>query len=108
MSLETKISRQRARALRYAKMRLRVVPMHRVRDGYCTCHRGKACERPGKHPMTAQGVKDATTERDQIKSWWTVSPNANIGIATGAESRILVLDIDRRHGGMKTLRRLRE
>ena len=61
--------------------------------------KGDACERAGKHPSTQHGVNDATTERDQIKHWWTASPNANIEIATGRKSGIIVLDIDPRNGG---------
>jgi hypothetical protein len=37
----------------------------------------------GKVPLTAHGVKDATTDMDTIRAWWTATPNANIGIATG-------------------------
>jgi putative DNA primase/helicase len=92
----------KARALKYAKRGLRVVPMHTVKDGRCTCPKGKACKRPGKHPMTKHGVNDATTDRDQIKAW----SNANIGIAPGRKSGILVLDIDPRNGGTKTFKRL--
>jgi hypothetical protein len=58
--------------------------------------------------MTSHGVKDATTDRGQIKSWWGASPNANIGIATGSESGILVLDIDPRNGGARSLKRLKK
>jgi P4 family phage/plasmid primase-like protien len=56
--------------------------------------------------MTAHGVKDATTDRKQIRAWWRESPNANIGIATGREAGILVLDIDPRNDGKETLARL--
>ena len=85
-----------------------VLPMYSVKDGCCGCSKGKACDRPGKHPMTPHGVKDATTNRHQIKSWWTESPDANIGIATGSEFGILVLDIDPRNGGTESLKRLKK
>jgi putative DNA primase/helicase len=98
----------KASALKYAKRGLHVVPMYPVKEGRCLCSKGKGCGRPGKHPMTNHGVKDATTNRDQIKAWWTATPNANIGIATGAVSGILVLDIDPRNGGKKTLARLKQ
>jgi P4 family phage/plasmid primase-like protien len=58
--------------------------------------------------MTKHGVKDATSDRDQIKRWWTETPNANIGIATGREAGILVLDIDPRNNGKETLARLKK
>jgi hypothetical protein len=45
-----------------------------------------------KEPLTAHGVKDATTNLDQIRQWWTANPDANIGLATG--SGVMALDID--------------
>jgi putative DNA primase/helicase len=99
------VKSRKTHALQYAARGLRVVPMHPVRDGRCACAEGKACARPGKHPSTPHGVKDATTDRGQIKSWWAAR-DANIGIATGSESGILVLDIDPRNGGAESLKRL--
>ena len=96
------------RALKYGARGLRTVPVHTIRDGECTCSYGKACERPGKHPITQHGVNDATTNRDQIDKWWTDYPNANIGIATGTHSSLLVLDVDPRNEGSKTLTRLEQ
>jgi putative DNA primase/helicase len=102
------MARMKNRALRYAARGFPVVPMYPVRNGYCACSEGKDCSRPGKHPMSAHGIKDASTNPDRIKAWWTATPDANIGIATGSESGILVLDIDPRNGGAKTLQRLEE
>ena len=48
----------------------------------------------GKTPITAHGCKDATSDIDVIAQWWTRTPNANIGIATGGLSGIVVIDID--------------
>ena len=55
---------------------------------------GETCDHPGKHPCTPNGVKDATTDRTVIKAWFNKWPDANIGIATGRRSGILVLDVD--------------
>jgi hypothetical protein len=44
-----------------------------------------------KHPATRHGFKNATTDADQVAAWWTQTPDANIGMATG---RALVLDFD--------------
>jgi putative DNA primase/helicase len=49
-------------ALKYAAKGLRIVPMHTVQDGCCSCSNGENCDNPAKHPQTAHGVKDATTE----------------------------------------------
>src|SRR6185503_14309935 len=50
--------------------------------------------RPGqKIPATPHGVLDATTDPEQIRAWWTATPDANIGIATGAPGPD-VIDVD--------------
>ena len=48
----------------------------------------------GKVPLTARGVKDATTREDTILEWWKRWPSANVGIATGEVSGLVVIDID--------------
>lgn len=85
-------------ALRYASKGLHVLPVYSVRDGRCSCRKGVECARPGKHPMTSRGVKDATTDRKTIKQWWTTNPDANIGIATGKISNLIVVDVDGEEG----------
>lgn len=47
-----------------------------------------------KNPITTNGVKAATTDLEQIKKWWSKTPNANIGIATGDISNFFVVDLD--------------
>ncbi|HQG04505.1 MAG TPA: bifunctional DNA primase/polymerase [Thermoleophilia bacterium] len=70
-----------------------VLPLYSVRDGACTC--GKAdCTSPGKHPRTAHGLRDATTDAATITSWWQQWPKANVGVATGAASGFFALDVD--------------
>ncbi len=78
----------------------RLLPLHWVReDGTCAC--GNAdCGSPGKHPIAAaapRGVHDAVNDAEEIQQWWTVYPQANIGVATGHV--FWVLDIDPRAGG---------
>lgn len=45
-----------------------------------------------KTPATRSGFKDATTDPDQIHTWWQATPNANIGAPTGL--LFDVVDID--------------
>lgn len=47
-----------------------------------------------KVPLTAHGVKDATSDADQIRAWWTKWPNANIAMACGKPSGVYVIDVD--------------
>ncbi len=50
---------------------------------------------PGqKNPLTVHGVKDATTNVDQIRGWWSRWPDANVAVACGEVSGITVLDVD--------------
>jgi hypothetical protein len=93
-------------ALAYAELGLLVFPVHSMRDGKCSCRDPDNCEHPGKHPRTRNGVKSATKDPQRIKRWWKKNPDANVGIATGADSGIMVIDSDPRHGGDKTLEHL--
>jgi hypothetical protein len=90
----------------YASHGFPVFPLHSVRfDCKCTC-RDVNCSSPGKHPRTAHGLKDATTDREKIQRWWTDLPDANIGLVTGQTSGLVVLDIDPRSGGNKSFEHL--
>jgi putative DNA primase/helicase len=97
---------RKERAARRAALRgWAVFPVHWVDQGKCSCGNPK-CSNPGKHPLTPHGVKDATTDKSLIRKWWHRYPCANIGIATGLRSGIIVLDVDDRHGGFKSIRQL--
>jgi hypothetical protein len=61
------------------------------------------CQLRGKTPLTEHGFKDATKDPDKIRRFWAAWPDANIGVATGAASGIVVLDVDPRHGGDEAL-----
>jgi hypothetical protein len=50
----------------------------------------------GKRPLTAHGFKDATTDPQQIAVWWALWPNANVAIATGAVSGLVIIDTDKK------------
>jgi hypothetical protein len=96
-------------AMAYAEHGWRVFPLYSVIEGACNCWkagRGQACEHPGKHPRITGGFKGATTDLTTISGWWDMWPASNVGIATGAESGIVVLDIDPRNGAMDTIAQL--
>ena len=81
-------------ALEYAGRGCAVFPVHTIRNGACTC--GKDCgNNAGKHPMTRNGLKDATTDPEQIRRWWEQTPDANIAWALPAD--VVVVDVDIKH-----------
>ena len=74
-------------AIRYASLGLAVIPLKPPRI--------PGQKKPGKEPLTAHGVKDATTDQEIISQWWDSCPDANIGIATGSQSGgLVVIDLD--------------
>ncbi len=66
------------------------------------------CRMRGKDPLTKHGVKEASKDPATIRAWWKRWPKANIAIATGAASGIVVLDADEKVGGRETLATLEE
>ena len=81
-------------ALDYASRGWLVFPIHEMLpNGSCSCR--TRCLSPGKHPYTRwQTSEPATTDGGKITEWWTRWPDANIGVATGPRSNLLVLDVD--------------
>lgn len=92
-------------AIKYAKVNIPVFPVHSIIDGTCTC-KNKSCHHPGKHPITKHGYKDASTDLAIINQYWEQFPFANVAIATGKKSGLIVLDIDPRNGGEDSLNKL--
>lgn len=109
-------------ALHYASRGFHVFPLHTVAPKtlvqgnttvyknhlFCTCavgHRFEACRDAGKHPVVDKelglinGLKHATTDESTIRAWWKEHGIANVGIATGKSSSIIVVDIDPKNGG---------
>src|SRR3712207_2891462 len=57
------------------------------------------CEPGGKRPLTYNGFWDATTDAPRLSAWWRRWPDANVGVPTGEQSGLLVLDVDSDAGG---------
>jgi hypothetical protein len=51
------------------------------------------CVPDTKRPLTTHGLLDASTDPEQIRTWWTRTPTANLAVPTGTASYD-VLDID--------------
>ena len=57
-----------------------------------------------QHPigkLAPEGFKNASKDEATIKRWWAAYPKANIGIATGRVSGIVVVDVDGAKGQAK-------
>src|SRR2546428_7220372 len=54
------------------------------------------------------GFLDATVDPEVIDAWWSVEPEAGIGLRTGRASGTIVIDVDPRHGGDVSLAKLEE
>jgi Bifunctional DNA primase/polymerase, N-terminal/YspA, cpYpsA-related SLOG family len=75
-----------AMALRYAQLGLSVIPLAR------------GAKRPHRILGDHGGVWHATTDPGWIRWWWGSDPAASIGIACGQASRLIVIDLDTKHG----------
>lgn len=87
-------------ALAYGRRGWRVLPVWWPKfAGICACPKGAGCPSTAKHPIIQNWQNEATNNMEQIKTWWSRYPHANIGVATGRISGFSVLDIDNGHGG---------
>lgn len=98
-------------ALMYSGQGFAVFPLHGIASGRCTCGVAE-CDSAGKHPrwdadLLPLGLHSASKDERKIRTWWTRWPNANIAIATGLVSGVVVVDIDGPKGvdSMKMLQR---
>jgi len=81
-------------ALKYFKSGKPVFPTCWTKEGVCVFHRPK-CEHPGKTPLVKwKPYQDNLPSEQEVTEWWTKWPNANIGLATGHLSGIVVIDCD--------------
>jgi len=100
-------------ALFYASKGWKVIPLHTPvhdEDGILACScRKPDCKSIGKHPRLMHGLKDASCDPDQIRKWWDMWPDANVGVCTGSVSDdLVVVDVDVKHNGLKNWSDLRE
>jgi hypothetical protein len=75
-----------AAALRYQQLGFAVIPL---RTGQ---------KRPHEVLGNRGGIHHASRDPADVWRWWGEAKSANIGIATGSVNRLLVLDLDTKHG----------
>jgi hypothetical protein len=91
-------------ALKLAAHGIPAFPVNGLIDGRCSCGHAN-CRQPGKHPRI-RWKDGATTDEQQIRSWWQQWPNSRVAIPTGKKSGITILDQNDRHGGDRRLAEL--
>jgi hypothetical protein len=77
-------------ALALAEHGYGIFPAWGPKGGVCACPRGAECTSPAKHPVTANGFKDATTDPTKIRTF--LSGNNNYGVVP--KDGVFVLDVD--------------
>ncbi len=83
-------------ALHLARIGAHVLPLWWPTAQGCACG-NPMCQSPGKHPIASlvpHGVKNATNDPATITEYWSRYPYANIGVACGRISGIVVGDVD--------------
>lgn len=86
----------------YARRNWAVLPIHQPTRRGCSCSQDE-CSSPAKHPKIAGGMSNASTDQRVVGRWWSQWPAANVGIRTGRESGLVVIDVDPAHGGGDSL-----
>jgi hypothetical protein len=90
-----------------AEKEWRLYPVHGVdAEGVCACPRRTACPDPGKHPTTPHVFNDASSDPERTAEMFTRWPGNSVGLKTGRDSGVAVLDVDPRDGGFASLRKL--
>ncbi len=72
---------------------LRVAPSYRPVANGCSCGDAE-CGSPGKHPIGKSWQERASADPVAVRALWSRDPEANVGVATGVASGVVVLDVD--------------
>jgi predicted P-loop ATPase len=59
-----------------------------------------------KAPLIERGFHGASKDIQQITKWFTCFPNAYIGVPAGEKTGFSVLDVDKHHNGLETLKQI--
>lgn len=89
----------------YQSQGLIPIPLYWIVNGVCACRSTGECQSPGKHPIVKRSAVVSATDAEW-DSWVKKFPSMNLGILTGSDSGIFVLDVDPRHQGEESFQSL--
>jgi len=82
----------------------KIFPVWYPKDNKCACFNAE-CKCPAKHPILKGGHKIASSSITQIESWQKfINASCNWAVATGKPSNIVVVDVDFRKDGDKSIK----
>jgi putative DNA primase/helicase len=82
-------------AYQYTHRGWQILPVHYPVNGACSCgseHHDKPRDL-AKHPATAKGSHDASSDLEFVETWW-LDRDWNIGMRCGAGSGVFAVDVD--------------
>lgn len=93
-------------ALTYADHGWEIVPLHTVTPkGRCHC-KTLSCTKAGRHPRFEDWQAEKSDIERNIRSWGDIWEEADVAIATGIQSGIVVLEVVKAVGGLETVRQM--
>src|SRR5437016_10475698 len=82
-------------ALGYLARGWSIFPVCTPVPGTSHCHQHVECDNPGKAPLVKwKAFQSERASEQTVRNWWHRWPTANIGLATGALSGVVVVDLD--------------
>lgn len=83
-------------ALSYVERGWPVVPLYGVDDDACRCRAGADCppKNRGKHPVGGRDGWRIISTAEQAEGWFAHRRHDNLGMVTGPDAGIFVLDVD--------------
>lgn len=92
MATESNPISEAARA--YVERGYRIIALHTAHNGQCSCDKGGDCGSAGKHPLSNGWQKANQIQDGGIRARFEGSTPSNLGIVTGPDSGVFVVDVD--------------
>lgn len=98
------MSLERDAAIAYARLAWPIFPLHKIVGRRCDCRAGQDCKSIGKHPIPTRWQNTIASVPAAESQWRDGLGSRGIGLVCGPRADVFGVDIDRRHGGLETVR----